>query len=289
MASGDQERYRGRRPTVDHAGKILYQGTTSSGSILLPLKCGVSEMKFAPLSDAELLEVFRGDSSSGRHMLIVYSLIIGLNAQVIIDLGLGNSTRVALSAARKTKGIVYSCDNDQKFQALTVKSDKRWRFFCQPSSEFIENVPPPFDFVFHDSSHQLEIVLDDLCAIIPRMKKFGLICVHDTQHPRFQLLEAVSRAIRAAAPNNEVRAVTLPFNCGLTIMRVETGGHVPITPSLEFRKGRRMTEPHSDPSLSRGGGKSLYDEESSAGPDLSKAFLLPEARQRRISRETRDG
>ena len=96
-------------------------------------------------------------------------------------------------------------------------------------------------------------------------------------------------SVRAAAPNNEVRAVTLPFNCGLTIMRVETGGHVPITPSLEFRKGRRMTEPRSDPSLSRGGGKSLYVEEGSAGPDLSKAFLPPEARQRRISRETRDG
>jgi predicted O-methyltransferase YrrM len=197
-------------------------------------------VKFSPFTEQELFKEFHGTSASAKHLLTIYSLIIGTNARIILDMGLGNSTRAALAAAASTGGTVYSCDYDQeRFAQYENEQVPNWRFYCRKSSEFIELVPTPFDFVFHDASHEYDIVRTDIEAIVPKMRRFGLICVHDTQHPRYRLLEAVNDAVQSL----DVSHVALPFGCGLSVLRVNSSPHPPIDPAGKMKGERVVTIP----------------------------------------------
>lgn len=201
-------------------------------------------MRLGPFTESELFECFHGGSMSSKHVLLIYSFIVGLNAKTILDLGLGNSTRVCRSAAAKTGGKVYSCDMDEeRFKKLEELDEPGWEFFCTKSTDMIQRIPAPFDFVFHDASHIHDVVIEDLLIILPKMRQFGLVCVHDTQQPRYTLLEAVTEAVEAVAPRQTVSMLTLPFSCGLTVLRVETSSHDPITPAVMYRGDRVVTVP----------------------------------------------
>ena len=201
-------------------------------------------MKFDPFTDEELLETFRGSSMSAKHVLLIYSFIVGLNAQVVLDMGVGNSTRVARAAVRETGGVVYSCDIDrERFAQYEQEGSPEWRFYARPSAEVLRLIPTPIDFVFHDASHEHAIVRQDLLTIIPMMRRYGLICVHDTQQPRYTLLEAIDEVV--ALSDHRVSLVTLPYGCGLTILRVESSSHEEISPAGRYRGDRVVTVPRT--------------------------------------------
>jgi hypothetical protein len=209
------------------------------------------QKKYAPFTDAELLEAFRSSRPSAPHLLVWYSLIIGVNAQVIVDLGIGNSTRVARTAARVTGGTVYSCDhNSVNFGEYDGYTQDEWHFACLPVQEFLPKIPDPIDVAFHDASHEHDVVYEDLLALFPKMRRYGLICVHDTQHPRYRLLEAVSEAIDSAAGQQALSYTTLPYGAGLTILRAETGIEPPITPVGQYIGDRVVTVPKPPPQAS---------------------------------------
>ena len=203
---------------------------------------------YAPFTDVELLEAFRSSRPTAPHLLVWYSLIIGVNAKMIVDLGIGNSTRTARAAARVTGGTVYSCDHNRvNFSAYDGYTQDEWHFTCAPAQEFLPLVPDPIDVAFHDASHDHDDVRDDLLALFPKMRLFGLICVHDTQHPRYTLLEAVSEAIDAAAGTQRFSCTTLPYGAGLSILRAETGIEPPIVPVGHSIGERVVTTPRPHP------------------------------------------
>ena len=47
---------------------------------------------YAPFTDTELMRAFNTELSTAKHLLTIHSLAVGLNAQTIIDLGIGNTT-----------------------------------------------------------------------------------------------------------------------------------------------------------------------------------------------------
>ena len=202
-----------------------------------------AEVQSRCLSRDELISAFEYQDGTSKHLLTLYSLAIGLNAKVIIDLGLGQSTGALRAAARETGGVVYSCDADKRrFELLLAEQDEHWKLYLEFSTSFLQKVPEPFDFVMHDSAHDYVNVKRDLEMILPKMRKFGIVCVHDTQ--QVDLREGMLAAMRDATKNFSVSMTNLPFNAGLGIIRVESSPHPPVVPTCGILPDGRMdTQP----------------------------------------------
>ena len=175
-----------------------------------------------PFTDAELLEAFHGGGSFSKHLLTVYSMAVAMNAQTILDLGIGLSAKALRLAASKTGGTVFSCDMDAgRYSYLLDTQDEHWKLSLTPSETLLREVAAPLDFVLHDCAHDFFQVKMDLEIILPKMRTYGLVCIHDTQ--QFHLNHDMLLAVREAAAGWQVSLVTLPYACGLTILRVEKG------------------------------------------------------------------
>lgn len=184
-----------------------------------------------PFTEPDLLEAFfNPELAVSKHLLILYSLVVGLGAKQILDLGIGSTTRVLRAAGVKTGGVVFSCDRDAKrFSTLSSLQDDHWKLFLGATETFLRSLPGPFDFVMHDAAHDYFQVKLDLELILPKMKKFGMICLHDTQQP--DLSSDMLAAIRDAVVGHRVSLTTLPFNAGLSIIRIEDSRHPAVTPT----------------------------------------------------------
>ena len=183
----------------------------------------------SPYTLPELLERFDQEYSFSKHLLTIYSIAIGLKAKRIVDIGIGSTTKALRLAASRTGGTVFSCDADKKrFSDLLSQQDEHWRLFLGNSDLFLEEIAPPFDLVVHDGAHDYRQVRRDLQLILPKMRTFGLICIHDTQQPN--LAQGMLAAIRDAAAGWSISLTNLPYGAGLAIIRVESGAHPAISP-----------------------------------------------------------
>jgi hypothetical protein len=181
------------------------------------------------LSLPELLDVYELPDGTSKHLLILYSLVVGTNAKVILDIGLGRTTGALRAAASRTGGIVHTADFDQRrFAALLEQQDEAWRLYLEPTGSFLQRFSGPVDFVMHDGAHDYEHVVADLRLILPQMRQFGMVCIHDTQQP--DLYADMLGALGSIASSYPVSIVNLPFSSGLAIMRVEEGEFPPIQP-----------------------------------------------------------
>ncbi len=183
-----------------------------------------------PYGEKEIFSAFHESKSFSKHLLTIYSLAVGVNAKKIVDLGIGTTTRALRFAAQTTGGVCYSCDVDTaRFTSLLEQQDQHWKFFLGASEKFFAQLDGPYDFVLHDAAHDYYQVKMDLEAIIPKMKRFGLICLHDTQQTELShdMLAAIKDALRGKA----VSMVNLPFSSGLAIIRIEESSLPEIVPS----------------------------------------------------------
>src|SRR5438132_331846 len=95
----------------------------------------------------ELMSRFDYPDGTSKHLLTLYSIVIGLNAKVIVDLGLGQTTGALRSAALQTGGTVYSCDADKRrFEPLLAQQDEHWKLYLEFSTSFLQKIPEPIDF-----------------------------------------------------------------------------------------------------------------------------------------------
>jgi predicted O-methyltransferase YrrM len=181
--------------------------------------------RLEPYTPEEMFRVFSQEKGSiNKHLLIIYSLAVGVNAQRVMDLGVGDTTQALRAAVRVTGGTLFSCDIDrERFAGLLKQADPQWELYLEPSDLFIRRMAPPFDFVLHDAGHEYWQVRQDLRLILPMMRQFGVICVHDTQHG--EIGEQMPKAVRDGCKDYQVSWVHLPFSYGLTVLRVEESAH----------------------------------------------------------------
>lgn len=186
---------------------------------------------FQPYELGELWEVFhRPKGSINKHLLVIYSLAVGVNASRVLDLGIGSTTRTLRAAMKVTGGKVFSCDIDrERFSYLLAEGPHDdWELHLSNSTEFLNAMTPPFDFAVHDAAHDYWQTRKDLEAILPMMRQFGLVCIHDTQ-AQTTGREMVA-ALKDVAKHHSVSYVHLPYSYGLTILRVEESDHEAISP-----------------------------------------------------------
>jgi hypothetical protein len=93
----------------------------------------------------------------------------------------------------------------------------------------------------HDGSHTWREVAIDLKLIIPRIKKGGILLVHDTNHPtdNYQLDKAVdSIDFNYDDSGFKIERLTLPYGYGLTMIRImEDFGNGEV--ELTWRKAKK--------------------------------------------------
>jgi predicted O-methyltransferase YrrM len=157
-----------------------------------------------------------------RHYLTLYSLILGLEAKSVLEVGMGFSTPTIMTALGQTGGSLTSCDmrtiegtgNDPE----SLKQFPRWTFLQGKTDDTLKTVTGPFDLVLHDGSHEFKEVYRDLRTIIPMIRQNGLLLVHDTEHGQKNF--KLRLAVRLALLFKRHESVTLPYGYGLTIVRL---------------------------------------------------------------------
>jgi predicted O-methyltransferase YrrM len=174
------------------------------------------------MTGEELLNLHHSNSGGfSRHYLTLYAMVLGMECKNVFEFGCGNSTRVIIEALRHTGGHLTSCDTREKAWAKIMQSPAlydNWDFYQGPGLEAVKALvlKEGFDLVLHDGSHEAGIVEDELEAIIPCVKRGGLILLHDTRHPSIGMQGVVPKAFKDVAHTQ----FTLPYGYGLTIVEM---------------------------------------------------------------------
>lgn len=115
------------------------------------------------------------------HLPFLHDTVIGLDAQVVVELGVrsGNSTAALLAAVERTGGHLWSVDIDAP--NLPFDSDS-WTVIVGDDLAVADQLPETIDVLFIDTSHTYPHTLAELRLYGPRA---SVILLHDTdlEHP----------------------------------------------------------------------------------------------------------
>jgi hypothetical protein len=177
------------------------------------------------------------------HYFLLYSIVYGLEVKNSYEFGAGLSTKVILEALKETGGIHTSCSKSPREEICNgvINSNPKWIHNQMLSDDAIKLLRKDdiFDFVLHDGSHKGIVVMKDLQVIVSHMKQFSILLIHDTQHSHLgsSMRSGVVKGLREV----EHSIVTLPYGCGLTIVRIEGNKHNGKVEITRIKKGSKHT------------------------------------------------
>lgn len=110
-----------------------------------------------------------------------------LRPKIILEFGVmgAGSTKAFLEVAEKIGARVISIDVDNYERAC---DSPNWEFHQMNDLDF--EIDEPIDILFIDTSHTYEQTLAELKKFAPKVKKTGVILLHDTVHSQ-PVLEAI--------------------------------------------------------------------------------------------------
>lgn len=174
-----------------------------------------------PYSREGIFEALHRPTSFSKHLLTIYSMAVGLGAKRMIDIGIGTTTKALRMAAIETGGVLYGCDNNPNYARFLKEQDEHWEFHLCTSDEFLRQLEGPIGFAVHDGSHAYRVVKNDLELLLPMMRTFGIIAVHDVHWSQNQ--GAIMTAIKEATEGWPTSMTILTYCAGLAIIRIEEG------------------------------------------------------------------
>jgi predicted O-methyltransferase YrrM len=189
------------------------------------------------------------------HYPTLYSIVSGLETKIAFEFGTGFSTYTILEALKDTGGKLYSVSTNtiDELQQKYCINQNNWHHSVGKTVDILSNQlkklqenEEKIDFVLHDGAHDYATVLFDLTNILPFMKQYSILLVHDTLHSKCGI--DVSAAIKQALHGMNYDRVTLPFGFGLDIIRIN--GNI-FNGSIEIKKNKvgskyvtNLTDPH---------------------------------------------
>ena len=124
-----------------------------------------------------------------EHIMTIYNLPVQINAQVIVELGIGESTFALVAAANKTKGQLYSIDiNEGGIErsspggANVLRKEPRYHYIEGDTRELGKTWDKKIDFLLHDTDHTYETTKTELKLWPQWVRSGGIIFAHDTAH-----------------------------------------------------------------------------------------------------------
>jgi len=181
-------------------------------------------------------KTLNGIDDSDKHLMLLYSIVIGSKAKNIIELGVrdGNTTIPLVLGAKETGGMVYSVDINSNNLILDDNLQKYNCFFHEDTIEYLNNwnINQDIDIVYIDDWHAYEHVKKELEILDTLVSPKTIILLHDLMygdscpfyHVDLTLKEgqwANGGAYRAVAELNSQfwEFSTLPWGNGITILR----------------------------------------------------------------------
>jgi predicted O-methyltransferase YrrM len=173
-----------------------------------------------------LLEKMDGSASGfNRHYGFLFGLVRGMRPRIVLELGCGLSTIVILEALSRYGGHLTTLDMRPIEETGNTREDiekykDQWNYIQGDSQKSLAALSTTgLDLVLHDGSHEWRTVMKDIWKVAPRIKKNGILLVHDTMHPN--LGRGIRMAVRLGLLVTPHTKVTLPYGYGLTIVRIK--------------------------------------------------------------------
>ncbi len=164
--------------------------------------------------------------SSSKHLLTLYSIARGLNAQTIVEIGFGRSSFVLAKAAAENGGKFISCDV-RDFSYLFTPAEKEVTTFIHGRSDqtwkYLNEQGIDFAFLDYFSSEKLKggFVKDEISQCLRLLKQNGIIALHDTIVDKYSLKKTLDglKAKIGFIHRSDIEIASLPFNYGLGLIR----------------------------------------------------------------------
>jgi predicted O-methyltransferase YrrM len=133
------------------------------------------------------------DTDINEHLPTLYELVLELNAQQVIELGVrwGDSTSAFLAALEQTGGKLWSCDIVEPLAPIASFWGRcpHWTFVLGDDQDLADEAPDGVDILFIDTSHEYEHTLWEMEHYGSKVRSGGRIVLHDT------MIEAVVESI----------------------------------------------------------------------------------------------
>lgn len=131
-----------------------------------------------------------------------------------------------------------------KSTAKRTDAGRRITFHVSDSVDFAESISPldQYDFMFIDGDHTFEGVTRDFLAYFPKLRKGGIILLHDT-NPKQCGWKGPRRLIDIILKNNHgvsVEEMETQPNFGIAIVRKLTDGHLVLSTNQFLRISIRL-------------------------------------------------
>lgn len=176
------------------------------------------------ISDEIIMRWFNEQYSTSKHLLTLYSIVKGLNAKTIIEIGFGRSTFVLARAVHENGGTLITCDANNFSYLLNDEERKVVKFIHGDASKVWDICETGIDFAFLDffsiTSLNENYSFRHITNCVEKMKQNAVLAVHDSMDDRYNL-KKVLHSIREEFEKKGVfiELVNLPFNYGLCLIR----------------------------------------------------------------------
>ena len=177
------------------------------------------------LPDSTLFKWFNDSYSTSKHFLTLYSIVRGLHAKTILEIGFGRSSFVLARAAHENGGRLLSCDRRNFSSLFSSKEEEVTEYIYGTSDEVWKNIKDGIDFAFldyfSDSSLSEDFCVSEIRQCLKHMKTNGVIAIHDVMVDKYPLKRAVEKLIKEdfEVGANIIEYTVLPFNYGLGLIR----------------------------------------------------------------------
>ena len=143
------------------------------------------------LSDAVLWKWFREDHSVSKHMLTMYSIVRGLNAKRVLEIGFGRSSIVLARAAHENDGEFVCCDTSDCSDIFSESERRSTRVVVGHADAVWKDetlVRDGFDFAFLDhfsgEGISLFFAVREVRNCLRVLNVGGILCIHDKQYSK---------------------------------------------------------------------------------------------------------
>ncbi|OPZ74360.1 MAG: hypothetical protein BWY82_00739 [Verrucomicrobia bacterium ADurb.Bin474] len=174
------------------------------------------------IDNSTLFKWYTEDHSVSKHLLTMYSIVRGMNAKRILEIGFGRSSKVFARAAHENGGVFTCCDRSA-FSYLFSREEQEVTHFVHGNSDkvwdSIREEKDLYDFAFLDhfsgEGISYRFCLREIITCMRKMKPGGIICIHDVSDKRYPLHHLAHKLER----HPSINALILPYQQGLAILQ----------------------------------------------------------------------
>jgi hypothetical protein len=156
------------------------------------------------------------DYSTSKHLYMLFTIPVGLQAKVICEIGFGRSTYALSCAADVLKTKVLTCD---RYTYDDIEIPNNVEYIQGKPSDLYDKVKG-IDFIFLDYLSSIRCTehycYKALKTAYSRLKENGFIAVHDSLEGKYKVAKSL-KMFRNKYPNAEI--ITFPYGFGLSLIR----------------------------------------------------------------------